>query len=154
MFNWQQIVTWKRKLHTYFLDVIARMRVLPRNNRTVGDFVWIILKSIPQQYSIAIACDSYKDNSIKHLDRIGQGFGLKYLLKYPDMTISSEFLIFVESGKNKTTLLNLTELVYKKNNRKLQDRVIYFWNKNSPVAKKSVQMVLSIAILLFWTWQS
>ena len=102
------------------------MRVLPRNNRTVRDFAWIILKSIPQQYSIAIACDSYKDNSIKHLDIIGQGFGLKYLLKYPDMTISSEFLIFVESGKNKTTLLNLTELVYKKDNRKLQDRVIYF----------------------------
>ena len=53
-------------MHTYFLDVIALMGVLPQNNETVRDFAWSILKSIPKQYStIFPACDSYKYNSIK-----------------------------------------------------------------------------------------
>ena len=66
----------KETLHIYFLDLIAIMEVLPRNNGTVRDFAWRILKSIPQQYStIFLACDSYKDNSIKNEERIGQGSG-------------------------------------------------------------------------------
>ena len=61
----------KETLHTYFLDVIALMRVLPWNNGTVWDFVWRILKSIPQQCStVFLACDSYKGNSIKNVERI------------------------------------------------------------------------------------
>ena len=36
----------KKILHTYFLDVIALMRVLPRNNKTVMEFAGRILKSI------------------------------------------------------------------------------------------------------------
>ena len=76
----------KETLHTYFLDVIALMRVLPRNDGTVRDFAWRIFKSIPQQYStIFLACDSYEDHSIKNVERIGRGSGLKYLLKSPDM---------------------------------------------------------------------
>ena len=62
------------------------MRVLPRNDGTVRDFAWRIFKSIPQQYStIFLACDSYEDHSIKNVERIGRGSGLKYLLKSPDM---------------------------------------------------------------------
>ena len=80
------------------------MRVLPRNNGTVRDFAWRILKSIPQQYStIFLACHSYKDNSIKNLERIGWASGLKYLLKSPDMILPSEFSIFMKNGENKTT---------------------------------------------------
>ena len=41
----------KETVHTYFLDVIALMRVLPRNNGTVRDIAWRILKNVPQQYS-------------------------------------------------------------------------------------------------------
>ena len=39
----------KETLHTYFIDVIALMRVLPQNNETVREFAWRILKTIPQQ---------------------------------------------------------------------------------------------------------
>ena len=94
----------KETLRIYFLDVIALMRVLPRNNGTVRDFAWRILKSIPQQHStVFFACHSYKDNSIKNLERIGWGSGLKYLLKSPDMILPSEFSIFMKNGENKTT---------------------------------------------------
>ena len=98
----------KEILHTYFLDVVALMRMLPRSNGTVRDFAWRILKIIPQQYStIFLACDSYKDNSIKNVERIGRDSGLKYLLKSPDMIMLSEFSIYMKNGENKTTLLNL-----------------------------------------------
>ena len=106
------------------------MRVLPRNNGTVRDFAWRILKSIPQQYSTTFfACDSYKDNSMKNAEKIGWGSGLKYLLKSLDMIMPSQFSIFMKNGENKTTLLNLIEQVYVKDNTKLQDRVIYFSNE-------------------------
>ena len=106
------------------------MQVLPRNNGTVRDFAWRILKSIPQQYSTTFfACDSYKDNSIKNVEKIGRGSGLKYLSKSPDMIMPSEFSIFMKNGENKTTLLNLIEQVYVEDNTKLQDGAIYFSNE-------------------------
>ena len=72
----------KETLHKYFLDVIALMRLMPLNNGTVRDFVWRILKSIAQQYStLFLACDPYKDNSIKNVEAIGQGYVLKIPLK-------------------------------------------------------------------------
>ena len=72
----------KETLHKYFLDVIALMRLMPLNNGTLRDFVWRILKSIAQQYStLFLACDSYKDNSIKNVEAIGQGYVLKIPLK-------------------------------------------------------------------------
>ena len=38
----------KETLHTYFLNVIALMQVLPQNNETVRYFTRRILNSIPQ----------------------------------------------------------------------------------------------------------
>ena len=103
---------------------------MPRNNETVRDFAWIIFESIPQQCNtIFFACDSYKDNSIKNVEKIGRGSGLKYLSKSPDMIMPSEFSIFMKNGENKTTLLNLIEQVYVEDNTKLQDGVIYFSNE-------------------------
>ena len=90
---------------------MALLRVLPRNNGTVRDFAWRTLKNMPQQYSTILACDSNKDNSIKNVERIRRGSGLKYLLKSPDMIMPSEFSIFMKNGENKTTLLNLIEQV-------------------------------------------
>ena len=61
-----KLVPGKETLHEYFLDALALMQVLPRNNVTGRDFAWRIFKSIPQQYStIFLACDWYKDKSIK-----------------------------------------------------------------------------------------
>ena len=111
--------------------------MLPRSNETVRDLAWRILKIIPQQYrTIFLACDSYKGNSIKNVERIGRDSGLKYLLKSPDMIMLSEFSIYVKNGENKTTLLNLIKQVYVEDKTKLQDKVIYF------SAEKSVQMAL------------
>ena len=97
----------KEILHTYFLDVIALMRVLPRNNKTVKEFAGRILKSITQQYSIIfLVCDSYKDHSIKNKERLERGTGMKYVLKSPGMQMPSDFSAFMKNGGNKTILLN------------------------------------------------
>ena len=45
------------------------------------------------------------------------------------MIMPSAILIFMKNGANKTTHLNLINQVYVEDNRKLQDRVIYFSNK-------------------------
>ena len=103
--------------------------MLPRNNGTGRDIAWRILENIPQQCStMFLACDSYKDSSIKNLERIGRGTSFKYLLKSPDMIMPSEFSMFMKNGENKTTHLNLIEHVYLGENRKLQERVIHFSN--------------------------
>ena len=68
----------------------------------------------------------YKDNSIKNVERIRRGSGIKYLLKSLDVIMSSEFPIFLKNKENKTTLLNSIEQVYVEDNTKLQHRVIYF----------------------------
>ena len=49
------------------------MRVLPQNNGTVRDFYLGNIKeytSIIQHSTIFLACDSYKDNDIKNVERI------------------------------------------------------------------------------------
>ena len=119
----------KEILHTYFLDVIALMRVLPRNSETVREFAWRILKSMPQQYSIIfLVCDSYKDHSIKNKERLERGTGMKYVLKSPGMQMPSDSSIFMKNGENKTILLNLIEQVYIEDYEKLQDKIVYFSN--------------------------
>ena len=56
------------------------MLALLRNTETVQEFAWRIIKSIPQQYNtFFFVCDLYKKRSIKNVERIGLGPGMKHI---------------------------------------------------------------------------
>ena len=72
-------------LHVYFLDLIAMIRVLPKCNDTIRTFTWKLLNTVPKQYDIIyLVCDSYKEKSIKSVERDSRGSGIKYILSKPD----------------------------------------------------------------------
>ena len=63
-------------LNTYFLDLAALIRSLLNDNKTIRQLTWKTLHSIPKQYStIYVACDTYREQSIKAGERRLRGEG-------------------------------------------------------------------------------
>ena len=57
-------------LNIYFLDLAALIGSLLNDCKTIRQLTWKILHRIPKQYStIYIACDTYREQSIKSGER-------------------------------------------------------------------------------------
>ena len=62
------------RLYTYFLDLAAAIRSLVGAMNTIRDLASRILAMVPSQYRrVFIACDTYKDASIKGGERQARG---------------------------------------------------------------------------------
>ena len=69
-------------LQTYFLDLIACMRIisLDSTNRSIRSLAWQVVRSIPCQFtSIFLVWDTYCVKSIKAGDRVSRGQGKPYV---------------------------------------------------------------------------
>ena len=102
------------------------MSLLVKTSDTFRELASTILGQIPSQYShIYIACDSYKDQSIKNAERVLRGDEDKFVTRTPDVRIPANFKRFLSNGKNKERMFELMEKVWLERSNELSGRSIY-----------------------------
>ena len=110
-------------------------------------FRWLaqkILGSIPNQYNtVYIVCDTYKISSIKYGERMLCGDFKVYILETPDRKLPFDMTTFPQNGKNKALLFNLIERSIVEDKNKLNERVVFFSNKERCLSI-SIDQVLKI----------
>ena len=86
----------------------------------------MIFGHIPSQYShIYIACDSYKDQSIKNVERVLRGHEDKFVIRTKDIRIPANLKRFLSNGENKERLFELMEKVWLEGSNELSGRSLY-----------------------------
>ena len=119
------------RLRTYFFDLAAAVRTIVGKPETVRELAARILVMVPRQYiDIYIACDTYEENSIKGGERATRGTSGRYFLRSPDMNVPHDFAGFLRNGSNKEMLFDLIQQSIEEDRVNLEDRTVYFSNKN------------------------
>ena len=82
----------------------------------------------PKVQRVDFITDTYKENSIKGIERLRRGTSTKILLKGPETTIPSNWHQFLSNDENKTQLIQfiLQEWSSNKYHSKLQGRRIFY----------------------------
>ena len=129
-----EIECTKRGKACYILDLAAIIRSIVRTPDTFRELAIMILREIPTQYSnIYIACDSYKDQSIKNAERVLRGHEDKFAIRTPDIRISANFKRFLSNGENKERMFELMEQVWIESSNQLSGRSLYVARASSCV---------------------
>ena len=83
---------------------------------------------LPKVERVDFVTDTYKENSIKGIERLRRGTSTKILLKRPKTTIPSNWHQFLSNDENKTQLIQfiLQEWSSNKYHSKLQGRRIFY----------------------------
>ena len=118
------------RLYTYFLDLAAAIRSLVGTMNTIRDLASRIVAMVPSQYRhVFIACDTYKDASIKGGERQARGVSERYVITSPDMKVPYNFTSFLQNGDNKAMLFNLIQRAIEEDKSKLRGKTIFFSNE-------------------------
>ena len=132
------------ELSVYFLDLAAEIRLHVKNCDSIRWLAQKILGSIPNQYNtVYIVCDTYKIGSIKSGERMLCGDFKVYMLETPDRKLLFDMTTFPQNGKNKAFLFNLIERSIAEDKNKLNERVVFFSNKERCLSI-SIDQVLQI----------
>ena len=84
------------------------------------------------RYNIVhIACDTYKDRSIKNSERHLRGDGDKFVIRSANVRVPADFKKFLGNGDNKECLFEIIEEVWAQNRNQLRQRVVYFARGNA-----------------------
>ena len=115
----------------YILDLAAVLQSTTKVPNTVEDLamqiLMQILRQVPQTYDIVyIACNTYRDESIKSEERKGRGESDRLLMKSTKVRIPSDFQKFLCNGDNKERLFELIESVWVDQKVLIGDRIVYF----------------------------
>ena len=116
-------VHWNRKV--YILDLAAIIHSISKVPDTFRDLALQIV-SRTLQYHIYIACDTYKDRSIKNIERLLRGESDKFVIRSAEMRIPPHFKTFLNNGDNKERMFELIEEVWIEHGGQLGERVVYF----------------------------
>lgn len=118
----------------YILDLAAIIRSIVRPPDTFRELAIMILREIPSQYSVIyIACDTYKDQSIKNAERVLRGQEDKFVIRTPDIRIPANFKRFLSNGDNKERMFELMEQVWLESSDQLNGRSLYVARASSCV---------------------
>ena len=99
----------------YILDLAANIRSMGNMPDTFKDLALQLLCDIPKQYNtIYIACDTYKNRSIKSGERSLRGNSDRFVIHSGEMCI----LAFLTNGDNKEQMFEVIEEVRKENREK------------------------------------
>jgi hypothetical protein len=116
----------------YAIDLIATIRSRVKVPNTFRELATKLLCEIPQKYKIVyVACDTYREDSIKNAERNLRGEAEQFVIKNPDIRIPANFTNFLANGTNKERLFELIEEVWKSERNALEDRIIYFSRRNA-----------------------
>ncbi len=81
---------------------------------------------IPSQYSdIYIACDSYKDQSIKNAERVLRCHEGGIVIRTPDIRIPANCKRFLSNDEYKERMVELMEKVWLESSSELSERSLY-----------------------------
>ena len=84
------------------------------------------------RYNIVyVACDTYKDRSIKNSERHLRGDGDKFVIRSANVRVPADFKKFLGNGDNKERLFEIIEEVWVQNRNQLGQRVAYFARGNA-----------------------
>lgn len=132
----------------YAIDLIATIRSTVKVPNTFRELAMKLLREIPQKYKIVyIACDTYREDSIKNAERTLRGEAEQFVIKNPDIKIPANFTTFLANGTNKERLFELIEEVWKSERNALEDRIIYFSRGNAciKISRQGVENVEELA---------
>lgn len=133
-----EIEPTERRGACYILDLAAIIRSIVRTPDTFRELALKIVRGIPSQYSVIyIACDSYKDQSIKNAERVLRGHEDKFVIRTPDIRIPAAFKRFLSNGENKERMFELMEQVWLESRDQLTGRSLYVARGSSCVKIKN-----------------
>ena len=111
----------------YVLDLAAQLRSIIKVPDTFEALAMQLLNGIPNAYKKNyIACDTYRDLSIKFPERKLRGASQKLLLRSAKVRIPPDFKKILCNGDNKERLFQLIEDTWIKNKEMISDRFVYF----------------------------
>ncbi|XP_046854152.1 uncharacterized protein LOC124447292 [Xenia sp. Carnegie-2017] len=111
----------------YILGIAAIIRSTVKVPNTFKDVTLRLLSDLPMRYNIVyVACDTYRDRSIKNSERDLRGDGDKFVIRSANVRVTADFKKFLGNGDNKERLFELIEEVWVRNRNQLGQRVIYF----------------------------
>ena len=118
-------VHWSSKV--YILDLAAIIGSVSKVPDTFRDLALQMLCDIPKHYStIYIACDTYKDRSIKNIECFLRGESEKCVIRSTEVRIPPDFKTFPNNGDNKKQMFELIEEVWIEHGGQLGEHVVYF----------------------------
>ena len=92
----------------YILDFMALIRTMSNLPETFEGLASRVIKSVPTGFKrVEIIADCYFENSIKNSERMKRGTSTKILVKSSKSKIPRDFSKFLQSGDNKTRLVEL-----------------------------------------------
>lgn len=116
----------------YILDIAAIIRSMVKVPNTFKDVALRLLSDLPMRYNIVyVACDTYRDRSIKNSERDLRGDGDKFVIRSANVRVPADFKKFLGNGDNKERLFELIEEVWVQNRNQLGQRVVYFARGNA-----------------------
>ena len=116
----------------YIPDIAAIIHSLVKIPNTFKDVALRLLSDIPMRYNIVyVACDTYKDQSIKNSERHLRGDGDKFVIRSANVHVPADFKKFLGNGDNKERLFEIIEEVWVQNRNQLGQRVVYFARGNA-----------------------
>ena len=116
----------------YVLDMVAMLRSLVKVPDTFEALAVKIIEDIPSCYNlIYITCDTYRDISLKSLERKSRGSSPNFLIRSAQVRIPADFQSFLCNGDNKERLFCLIESTWTEKRYLLGNRVIYFARSES-----------------------
>ena len=107
----------KEQIAAYLVDLMALIRALPGVCDTYEELAQKVFDALPVGYQrIDIVADSYRENSLKNLERTKRGCSKRVLIHSSKSKVPSNFADFLKIGENKTRLIELikNELVKKR----------------------------------------
>ena len=98
----------KSSVSAYIVDLMAGIRQLNSIPETYHDLTMRYLETIPVGYQrVDIVADSYKESSIKSLERNKRGISNPIKIRSPKSKIPKPFSIILNNGKNKSRMIEL-----------------------------------------------
>ena len=92
----------------YILDMMAQIRTMSRIPKTFGGLAENFVKSITSGYTrVDIVADTYRDTSIKSMERQKRGEASKVMIKSLKSKIPRDFPNVLLNGENKTRMMEL-----------------------------------------------
>ena len=92
----------------YILDLAALLRSIVSIPETFEELALKIYNDIPPTYkTVYVACDTYRQMSMKGLERKSRGESKKFLIRSGKVKIPQDFQKFLCNGSNKERLFEL-----------------------------------------------
>ena len=125
----------KNSVSAFVADLMAGIQQLTGISGTYEDLTWKYLNTLPVGYPrVDILADTYRDNSIKAVERSKRGSSDPITIRTSKSIIPSDVNIILRNGKNKTRMIELILEVMERNILKCLDILgcteIYFSRDN------------------------